>query len=90
MEASFNWEVSRLFCSQRSLTNEQVAFSRKGFNYVGPIQKNKVREFYKSLSVIVIPASGGALVTTGKVYEVAAQPHPIVCIQTKMAERERH
>ena len=55
----------------------------KGFDYVGPIQKNKVREFYKSLSVIVIPASGGALVTTGKVYEVAAQPHPIVCIQNK-------
>ncbi|MBC95818.1 hypothetical protein CL649_03005 [bacterium] len=55
----------------------------KGFHYVGPIRKNKVREFYESLSVIVIPASGGALVTTGKVYEVAAQPHPIVCIQNK-------
>ena len=55
----------------------------KGFDYVGPIQKNKVREFYESLSVIVIPASGGALVTTGKVYEVAAQPHPIVCIQNR-------
>ena len=52
-----------------------------GFEYVGPISKGEVKEFYESLNVIVIPATGGSMVTTGKVYEAAAQPHPIICVQ---------
>ncbi|MED5229639.1 MAG: hypothetical protein VX754_01935 [Actinomycetota bacterium] len=51
------------------------------FEYVGPIEKGNIKAFYESLDAIIIPASGGPMVTTGKVYEVAAQPHPILCIQ---------
>tara|TARA_S200000501_G_C20861396_1_gene759924 strand:- start:1761 stop:3071 length:1311 start_codon:yes stop_codon:yes gene_type:complete len=68
--------------SEASLMSK-LPSSGEGFEYIGPVQKSRVKNFYESLSVIVIPASGGALVTTGKVYEVAAQPHPIVCIQKK-------
>ena len=54
-----------------------------GFEYVGPVSKSEVSNFYRSASVIIIPASGGPLVTTGKVYEAAAQPNPIVCVQSE-------
>ncbi len=53
------------------------------FQYVGPIKKGEIKAFYESLDAIIIPASGGPMVTTGKVDEVAAQPHPVVCIQGK-------
>jgi hypothetical protein len=55
----------------------------EGFEYVGPVSKGEVKEFYESLNIIVIPATGGSMVTTGKVYEAAAQPHSIVCVQTR-------
>jgi hypothetical protein len=52
-----------------------------GFRYVGPIHKREVSKFYESTSIIIIPAPGGPMVTTGKVYEAAVQPIPIVCVQ---------
>ena len=56
--------------------------SSDGFRYVGPIHKTDVSRFYESTSVIIIPAPGGPMVTTGKVYEAAVQPIPIVCVQS--------
>ena len=52
-----------------------------GFRYVGPVHKTEVSRFYGSTSVIIIPATGGPMVTTGKVFEAAVQPIPIVCVQ---------
>ena len=62
---------------------ELLPQENRWFEYVGPVLKSEVSDFYRSASVIIIPASGGPLVTTGKVYEVAAQPNPIVCVQAE-------
>ena len=52
------------------------------FRYVGPIPKTEVAEFYRELDVIVLPVPGGAMVTSGKVFEAAALGIPIVCVQS--------
>jgi len=66
--------------SEDSLKNYLPDIS-DGFRYVGPVHKTDVSKFYGSTSVIIIPATGGHMVTTGKVYEAAVQPIPIVCVQ---------
>lgn len=52
-----------------------------GFEYVGPIPKGEVAAFYSSLSSVVVPAPGGAMVTSGKVFEAAALGMPVICVQ---------
>lgn len=52
-----------------------------GFEYVGPVPKTDVAEFYAGLDVVLVPLFGGPMVTAGKVLEVAALGIPIVCIQ---------
>ena len=52
-----------------------------GFEYVGPVPKAHVADFYASLDVVLVPAPGGAMVTSGKVYEAAAVGVPVVCVQ---------
>ena len=54
-----------------------------GFEYVGPVTKASVAEFYSMLDVVVVPLFGGPMLTAGKVLEVAALGVPIVCIQGK-------
>ena len=85
MEASFDWGYLGYFAYSEASLMSKLPSQGKGIRLRRSHQKNKVREFYKSLSVIVIPASGGALVTTGKVYEVAANPIPSFVSKTKMA-----
>jgi hypothetical protein len=52
-----------------------------GFEYVGPVPKTKVSEFYSGLDAVIVPLFGGPMVTAGKVLEVAALGLPILCIQ---------
>lgn len=51
------------------------------FEYVGPVEKAAVADFYESVDVIVLPIPGGNMVTSGKVYEAMAVGKPIVSIQ---------
>jgi glycosyltransferase involved in cell wall biosynthesis len=51
------------------------------FEYIGPIEKDKVAEFYREVDVIVLPVPGGSMVSSSKVYEAAAQGLPVVCVQ---------
>ena len=53
----------------------------EGFEYLGPIPKTEVGEFYDSLDVIVVLLFGGPIITAGKMYESAAQAKPILCVQ---------
>jgi len=52
-----------------------------GFEYVGPVPKSEVAEFYAGIDVALVPLFGGPMVTAGKVLEVAALGIPILCIQ---------
>lgn len=52
-----------------------------GFRYVGPVRKSEVADFYGGLDVVVVPAPGGAMVTSGKVFEAAAIGVPVLCVQ---------
>ena len=53
-----------------------------GFEYIGPVTKADVAKFYAGLDVVVVPAPGGAMVTSGKVFEAAALGIPVVCVQS--------
>ena len=53
----------------------------ESFEYLGPIPKSEVAAFYSMLDVTVLPAADGAMVTSGKVYELMAQGLPVVCVQ---------
>ncbi len=53
------------------------------FEYVGPVPKTEVANFYSELDVVVVPLFGGPMLTAGKVLEVAALGVPIVCIQNE-------
>ena len=61
---------------QRELPSES-----EGFRYHGPIEKRAVASFYAKTRVVVVPAPGGAFVTSGKVFEAAAIGVPVLCIQ---------
>lgn len=52
-----------------------------GFEYVGPITKAGVGDFYGELDAVVVTLFGGPMVTAGKVLEVAALGLPIICVQ---------
>ena len=52
-----------------------------GFEYTGPVPKDRVADFYAGLDIVLVPAPGGPMVTSGKVYEAAALGVPVVCIQ---------
>lgn len=52
-----------------------------GFEYVGPVPKAEVADFYGELDAVVVPLFGGPMLTAGKVLEVAALGLPIICIQ---------
>ena len=52
-----------------------------GFRYVGSVPKRDVGDFYESLDVVVVLAPGGPMVTSGKIFEAAAQSIPIVVVQ---------
>ena len=54
-----------------------------GFEYVGPVSKGRVAEFYQDLDVVIVALFGGPMKTAGKVLEVAALGVPILCIQAK-------
>jgi len=52
-----------------------------GFQYVGPVAKEKVADFYDHIDVVILPVAGGAMVTSGKIYEAMALGKPFVCVQ---------
>ena len=52
-----------------------------GFRYVGPVPKSDVGVFYGSVDVVVVPAPGGSMVTSGKIFEAVAQGIPVVVVQ---------
>ena len=54
---------------------------KDGFYFEGPVEKAKVREFYGSLDVVVVPLFGGPMVTSGKIFEAAGLGIPVVLIQ---------
>ena len=54
-----------------------------GFEYVGPVPKAEVADFYQGLDVVIVALFGGPMLTAGKVIEVAALGVPILCIQAK-------
>ncbi|MCH8217319.1 MAG: hypothetical protein IH892_11175 [Planctomycetes bacterium] len=54
-----------------------------GFEYVGPVPKERVAEFYEDLDVVIVALFGGPMLTAGKVLEVAALGVPVLCIQAK-------
>lgn len=53
----------------------------EGFCYRGPVEKRSVADFYANTRAVVVPAPGGAFVTSGKVFEAAAVGVPVLCIQ---------
>lgn len=57
--------------------------SDAGFEYVGPVPKGRVAEFYEDLDVVIVALFGGPMLTAGKVLEVAALGVPVLCIQAK-------
>ncbi len=54
-----------------------------GFEYVGPIPKNNIADFYSGLDVVIVPVPGGPMVTSGKVFEAAALGIPVICVQAE-------
>lgn len=52
-----------------------------GFHYVGPVPKAQVAEFYAGLDIVLVPAPGGPMVTSGKIFEAAAVGVPVICVQ---------
>lgn len=52
-----------------------------GFRYVGPVAKDQVAEFYRDINVVVVPAHGMAMVTTGKIFEAVGLGSPVICVQ---------
>ena len=54
-----------------------------GFEYLGPVHKADVADFYASIDVVVLPVPGGPMVTSGKVFEALALGKPVVCVQSR-------
>lgn len=52
-----------------------------GFEYVGPVSKGAVADFYGDLDAVIVALFGGPMVTAGKMLEVGALGLPVVCIQ---------
>lgn len=62
---------------------QELPTEAEGFRYHGPIEKRSVADFYARTRVAVVPAPGGAFVTSGKVFEAAAIGVPVLCIQAE-------
>ncbi|HJS71777.1 MAG TPA: glycosyltransferase [Acidimicrobiia bacterium] len=71
------------FARSRDLLETYLPDRSAGFEYLGPVPKAQVAEFYATLDVVVLPVPGGPMVTTGKVYEALAIGVPMVCVQSK-------
>ena len=69
------------FARSEDLLEAYLPDESMGFSYVGPVPKAGVADFYGSLDVIILPVPGGAMVTSGKVFEAMAVGKPIVCVQ---------
>jgi glycosyltransferase involved in cell wall biosynthesis len=69
------------FDRSRTLLEYALPDASLGFEYLGPVQKSAVADFYGRLDVIVLPVPGGPMVTSGKVFEAMAVGIPIVCVQ---------
>ncbi len=69
------------FARNEAALRDDLPGKNSGFRYLGPVEKAAVAEFYGAIDVVIVPAWGRGMVTTGKVYEAAALGIPIVCVQ---------
>lgn len=69
------------FERSQSTIEGMIPGAGSGVRYVGPIAKRDVGEFYRGSHVVVVPVPGGAMVTSGKIYETLAVGVPVVCVQ---------
>lgn len=63
--------------------HNELPTEAEGFHYHGPVEKRAVADFYAKARAVVVPAPGGAFVTSGKVFEAAAIGVPVLCIQVE-------
>ncbi len=69
------------FASSAVAIEDRLPGPRDGFRFVGPVPKREVAHFYGDLDVVLVPAPGGAMVTSGKVFEAGAIGVPVVVVQ---------
>lgn len=69
------------FAQSETALASKLPSESDGFRYVGPVTKRGVADFYAGLDVVVVPAPGGAMVTSGKVFEASALGVPVLCVQ---------
>jgi len=71
------------FGHSAGVLKHELPTEAEGFRFHGPVKKSSVAEFYAACRVVVVPAPGGAFVTSGKVFEAAAIGVPVLCIQVE-------
>ncbi|HJQ90484.1 MAG TPA: glycosyltransferase [Acidimicrobiia bacterium] len=71
------------FAHSKEMLEARLPGQDAGFEYLGPVHKADVADFYSSIDVVVLPVPGGALVTSGKVFEALALGKPVVCVQSR-------